>query len=118
MHVYITLFHSVLLTVANAIRILLEDLVVFLSELCDAASTALLLLGQAAEAVSATLEAGAGALCFGLLAGFTAILKVVTACWEAIHSALQSLAIFFNLLGRYRYRYRTVGVDWGFLSMI
>jgi hypothetical protein len=84
-------------TLFTAVRILLEDLVVFLSELYDGAAMAVQLLGQVVEAVLAAVESGL----LVLAAGATAVGNGAVAVWEAVHCGLHSLALFFNLLGRW-----------------
>lgn len=90
---------SLLLTIFTATRIILEDLVVFLSELYDVASAAVHILAQLASTVLAAVERAVTGGWLGLLAACTALSDGVTAMWVAVHYGLHSLAIFFKLLG-------------------
>ena len=91
---------SLLLTIFTATRILLEDLVVFLSELSDAVASTLHILCAVVEAVVGGVESGVVGLWLGLLALTTGISSGAVATWLTLHSALINLAVFFNLLGR------------------
>ena len=91
---------SLLLTIFTATRILLEDLVVFLSELSDAVASTLHILCAVVEAVVGGVESGVVGVWLGLLALTTGISSGAVATWLTLHSALINLAVFFNLLGR------------------
>ena len=84
---------SLLLTIFTATRILLEDLVVFLSELSDAVASTLHILCAVVEAVVGGVESGVVGVWLGLLALTTGISSGAVATWLTLHSALINLAV-------------------------